>query len=200
MGYKLELNAEQSVYLENLGTQTRVTTISSSPGQQQQSSSSFQTGSWTAPPEAFRTAIGVVVRLSTAQGERFLHVEGNRLSTLHDVPSLREAQPVPVESVAQVPVTPMQPISPVPPMTMGDMQMDRGGMSMQMGNMRLSMNPIARSQDAQSQDVQSQNTPLPTNLTDGSEAPSGQRNFCSQCGVALKLSDRFCANCGHRLD
>jgi hypothetical protein len=199
MGYKLELKAGQTVYLENLGTQTCVAIVSSSPGQQQQSSSRFQTGNWTAPPEAFRTTIGIVVRLSTAQGERFLHVEGNRLSTLHDAPSLREAQPVPVQSVTQVPVTPMQPLSPMSPMTMGDMQMDRGGMSMQMGDMRLSMNPIARSRDVQSQNTPSPTTPLPTTLAGGSEAPFGQQHFCSQCGVALKPSDRFCANCGHRL-
>lgn len=192
MGYMFELSAEQCVYLENLGDQTRVTTSSSSPGQQQQSSSSLQTGIWTVPPEAFRAAIGVVVRLHTAQGERFLHIQGSRLSLLSDASPLAEAQPIPVQAVAHVPETSlpsMPPMQPMAPMTMDNMQMGQNAMSMQMGNMRLSMTPIARSQDNS-----------PGSQSGASEAPAGQRKFCSQCGVVLQPSDRFCANCGHRLD
>ena len=211
MGYKFELSAEQSVYLENLGDQTRVTLMSSSPGQQQQSSSSFQTGTWTVTPDAFRAAIGVVVKLCTAQGDRFLHVQGNHVKTLPDAPSLREAHPIPVQSVAQVPVSavpamlPMEPMPPMEPMTMSDLSMGRGGMSMQMGNMRMSMNSIAHSQGTPSPAISSLNTPSPThpsstNVADGAEAPPEQRHFCSQCGVTVKPSDRFCASCGYRLD
>lgn len=188
-----ELGSGQCIYLENLGDQTRVTTTSSSPGQQQQSSSGFQTGIWTVSPEAFRVAIGFLVRLHTAQGEQFLHIQGSRLSLLPDAPSLAKAQPIPVQPVAHVPgasLPSMPPMQPMAPMRMGNMQMDRDSMSMEMGNMRLSMAPIARSQD---------NLP-PTSPSDASETPSGQRHFCSQCGAALKSSDRFCANCGHRLD
>ncbi|PSB23926.1 zinc ribbon domain-containing protein [Stenomitos frigidus] len=201
MGYTFELDSGQCVYLENLGEQTHVTTTTTGPGQQQQSSSSIQTGIWTAIPEAFRAAIGVVVKLHTAHGERFLHIQGSRLSTLHETPSLTEAQPVTVQPMTQRPVTPMpsmppmQSMSPLPPMTMGDMQMEPGTMSMQMGNMRLSMNPIARSDD----NLQS-TKPSPTSSPDTANVACGQRNFCSQCGVVVKPSDRFCASCGHRLD
>ncbi|MBW4582797.1 MAG: zinc ribbon domain-containing protein [Tildeniella nuda ZEHNDER 1965/U140] len=207
MRYLFELSAEQYVYLENLGDQARVTTSSSSSGQQQQSSSSLQTGTWTVPPEAFRAAIGVVVRLHTAQGERFLHIQGGRLSLLSDASPLAEAQSIPVQAVAHVPETSlpsMPPMQPMAPMTMDNMQMGQNAMSMQMGNMRLSMTPIARSQDNRSQDNRSQDNRSqdnsPASQSGASGAPAVQRKFCSQCGVGFQPSDRFCANCGHRLD
>lgn len=199
MGYLCELGAGQSVYLENLQHQTLVTIVSSSPGQQQQSSSGIQTGDWTAPPEVFRSTIGFVVKLCTAQGDRFVHIQGSRLSTLNEVPSLAEAQPLQVRQVAHPPtdsrssmqpLPPLQPMAPMQPMAMGNMQMDRDAMSMQMGNMHMSLNPIERSKPHPSQ----------THASDVAEAADGQRNFCSQCGVAIKSSDRFCASCGHRLD
>jgi membrane protease subunit (stomatin/prohibitin family) len=153
----------------------------------------LQTGDWTTPPEIFRAAIGFIVKLYTAQGERFVRIQNSSLSTLSDVPALTDAQPLQVQQVAHSPVAsmpPMSPMLPMQPMAMGSMQIDRETMSMQMGDMRLSMNPIERSNPNRSQ----------TYALETAEATGGQRKFCSQCGVAIKPSDRFCASCGHRLD
>jgi len=199
MGYLCELGAGQSVYREHLQQQTLVTIVSSSPGQQQQSSSGMQTGDWTAPPEVFRSSSGFVVKLCTAQGDRFVHIQGSRLSTLNEIPALAEAQPLHMQQVAHLPVAsmppmqplpPLQPMAPMQPMTMGNMQMDRETMSMQMGDLHMSLNPIERAKPHPSQ----------THTLDVAEAADGQRHFCSQCGVAIKSSDRFCASCGHRLN
>ena len=194
MRYLCELGAGQRLYVEILHNQTLVTVVSSSPGQQQQSSSGFQTGEWTAPPEVLRGEIGVVLRLQTAQGEQFVLLQGTSLSSLSNAPSLAEAEPLQVHTTDQKtepsmpPMTPIPPMPSMQPMTMGNMQMDQGRMSMQMGNMRMAMSPIAHATNSTQADV------APAN------APVGQRNFCSQCGTAIKLGDRFCAHCGHRLD
>lgn len=193
-GYFCELGGGQRLYVENLPNQTFVTVVSSRPGQQQQSSSGFQTGEWTAPPEVFRGAIGVVLRLQTTQGEQFVLFQGTSLSLLRNAPSLAAAQPLQVHPTDQTPeifmppMPPMSPMSPTQPMTMGDMQMDHGRMSMQMGNMRMAMRPIAHSTHAPQADVAA------------ADATVGQRKFCSQCGTSIKPGDHFCAHCGHRLD
>ncbi|MBW4692564.1 MAG: zinc ribbon domain-containing protein [Lyngbya sp. HA4199-MV5] len=202
MAYFCDLGAGQSVYLENVHHQTLVTVANSHPGQQQQSSSGFQTGSWTAPPEVVRSPIGFTVKLQTDRGDWFVSIQGTRLSVSNEAPSWAEAQSLPVESVAQKPTSampPMQPMPPMPPMqpmTMGNMQMDQGAMSMQMGNMRLSMNPIGRSQSDLSHD-QAQTT---TVASKASSTADGPQKFCCQCGTQIKPGDRFCAHCGHQLN
>jgi hypothetical protein len=195
MGYRCEWATGQSVYLENVDVQTRVTLTNNSPGQQQQSSSHVQTGRWTAPPEVLQGAIGLVVKLLTAQGEQFIYIQGNQVSTSKEAPSWGDAQPLPVHvdstpaAMTPKPSMPsMPPMQPLPPMKMGDMQMDQTAMTMQMGKMRMEMNPIERSS----------NSSLQTEVATSTSAV--QRNFCSQCGNTLKPSDRFCAHCGHRLD
>ncbi len=192
MGYRCEWSAGRSVYLENIDDQTRVTLTNSSPGQQQQSSNHVQTGRWTAPPEVWQVAIGLVVKLLTAQGEQFVYIQGNQVSTSTEAPSWGEAQLLPVQvdsmpaAMSSKPSMPsMPPMQPLPPMKMGDMQMDQTAMTMQMGKMRLEMNPIE---------------PSPQTGVEKPSTSAMQRNFCSQCGNTLKPSDRFCAQCGHRLD
>jgi len=193
MGYRCEWATGQSVYLENVDDQTRVTLTNSSPGQQQQSSSHVQTGRWTAPPEVLQAAIGLVVKLLTAQGERFIYIQGNQVSTSKEAPSWGDAQPLPVHvdstPAAMAPTPSMPPMQPLPPMKMGDMQMDQTAMTMQMGKMRMEMNPI-----------EPLSKPSPQTGVEKPSTSAVQRNFCSQCGSTLKPSDRFCAHCGHRLD
>ncbi|HEY9884343.1 MAG TPA: zinc ribbon domain-containing protein [Thermosynechococcaceae cyanobacterium] len=193
MGYRCEWATGQSVYLENVDDQTRVTLTNSSPGQQQQSSSHVQTGRWTAPPEVLQAAIGLVVKLLTAQGERFIYIQGNQVSTSKEAPSWGDAQPLPVHvdstPAAMAPTPSMPPMQPLPPMKMGDMQMNQTAMTMQMGKMRMEMNPI-----------EPLSKPSPQTGVEKLSTSAVQRNFCSQCGSTLKPSDRFCAHCGHRLD
>ena len=193
MGYRCEWATGQSVYLENVDDQTRVTLTNSSPGQQQQSSSHVQTGRWTAPPEVLQAAIGLVVKLLTAQGERFIYIQGNQVSTSKEAPSWGDAQPLPVHvdstPAAMAPTPSMPTMQPLPPMKMGDMQMNQTAMTMQMGKMRMEMNPI-----------EPLSKPSPQTGVEKPSTSAVQRNFCSQCGSTLKPSDRFCAHCGHRLD
>jgi hypothetical protein len=172
MAYQCELGNGQRLFLDNPGTQTLITLSSSSAGQQQQATQSIQTGSWIADPEIFQIAGGAIAKLRTAQGEHFIQIQGSSISVLSSVPSLNYAQQMQMQQVASPP-----PIQPMPPMKMGNMQMSLKPMEMKMGNMSMQMG-------------------TPTAPT----APSNTRQFCSQCGVTVKPSDRFCSSCGHQLD
>ena len=190
----VETGTGQRVYLENVGIQTRVTIASSSAGQQQQSSSSVTTGNWAAPPEAFQTAEGIIIKLNTAQGKSFVRIQGSSMSGLTSAPSLSQAQAVQMQSVAGIPsanlpdmqpmqpiqpmepMQPMKPIEPMKPMQMGDMEMSLNPMAMRMGNMAMQM---------------------------GKSAPTTTANathrFCTHCGTPVNPDDRFCGSCGHKL-
>ncbi len=180
MAYVCELGTGQKVYLENQGTQTVVTTLSGSLGQQQQSSSSFTTGIWTLPPEMFQTPNGFVLKISTNQGEHYIQIQGNSMGVMSASPSLGSSQQMQVQQVANAssfsmsPLPPIQPMQPMQPMSMGDMQMSQNPMAMRMGNMAMSMGTPAQ----------------PTQSI---------KSFCSQCGAKVGASDRFCSSCGHQL-
>ncbi|WP_204139339.1 zinc-ribbon domain-containing protein [Halomicronema sp. CCY15110] len=212
MAYTCELGSGQRLYLENVGEQTAVTLASGSAGQQQQSGSQFPTGTWTAPPELFRTQQGVVIQLTTAQGTHHLQLQGNQLGVMSQSPALGNAQqmqmssgvampgnamppmqpmgatqPMPPMSPMQ-PMEPMQPMQPMQPMKMGNMEMNANPMQMRMGNMAMQMGNAASSSAASS------------NTASSGAASPGKAKFCSQCGTAVQPSDRFCANCGHQLN
>jgi zinc-ribbon domain len=179
MAYACELGTGQRIYLDQQGTQTIVTTMSGGPGQQQQSSTGFHTGSWTTPPEIFQTTGGTVLKITTAQGEHFIYIQGSSMQVMGGVPSLSGSQQMQVQQVSSVPTSslpPMKPMEPMKPMNMGGMQMNP--MEMRMGDMEMRMgSPTASSTPS---------TPNP-------------RRFCSQCGTAVEPEDRFCSSCGHRL-
>jgi zinc-ribbon domain len=179
MAYACELGTGQRIYVDHQGTQTMVTVMGGGPGQQQQSSTSFHTGSWTTPPEIFQTAGGAVLKITTAQGEHFIYIQGGSMQMMGGVPSLSGSQQMQVQQVASIPTSsfpPMEPMKPMKPMSMGGMQMNP--MEMRMGDMEMRMgSPTASSKP---------NTPNP-------------RRFCSQCGTAVEPEDRFCSSCGHRL-
>ncbi|NJP11427.1 MAG: zinc ribbon domain-containing protein [Leptolyngbyaceae cyanobacterium RU_5_1] len=179
MAYVCELGNGRSIYLDNQGTQTIVTLTSSGPGQQQQASSSVQTGDWNSPPEVYRTSEGAVIKLQTAQGTHYVRVEGSSVRITSEFPASSSSQPLQTQQVASSSagtMPPMQPMQPMEPMTMGDMQMSMNPMQMRMGNMELRMGS-------------------PPSI----EKPSVARQFCNQCGASVKPDDRFCSSCGHRL-
>ena len=180
MAYVCEFGAGQKVYLDNQGTQTRITTYSGSPGQQQQSSSSFPTGDWTAPPEAFASAQGVTLKINTSQGAHYIQIQGGSMQVV-SAQAAGGAQQMQMHT-ASMPSTPaMQPMQPMQPMRMGDMEMNAGQpMQMRMGNMQMRMGESPQS--------------APPSTT-----PQAGRRFCSQCGAAVEPTDRFCASCGHQL-
>jgi zinc-ribbon domain len=184
MAYLCELGSGQRVYLENQGDQTAVTLMSGSSGQQQQSSSSFQTGSWTAPPEAFTGSQGAVIRVKTARGEHTIQIPVRQVEA-QSIPSIMPMEPM----KSMEPMKPIEPMKPMEPMKMGDMEMSSRPMEMRMGNMQMRMGQM------QADNKQANRTG--SDQSESSATPA--RRFCSQCGVPVDLSDRFCSSCGHRL-
>lgn len=182
MAYMCEIGSGHNIYLENQGSQTIVTALLSSLGQQQQSSISVSTGTWTALPELYRTPHGAILKITTGKGEQFIQIQGSSMNSMASVPSLSNFQPMQMTQIADMPVTPsiptmepMQPIPPMQPMRMGNMEMGMNPMEMRMGNMRVSMGSVSEPTQAKA------------------------RRFCSQCGSATKQDDRFCSSCGHKL-
>ncbi len=182
MAYSGELGNGQRIYLSNQGDQTTITLVSAGIGQQQQASSTFQTGAWVAPPVILRTPQGVEVRLQTAMGERYVVIQGDRMSVSASAFTSGTVETLPLqplqatESVGMTPMEPMPPLK-MPPLKMGNMQMSMNPMEMQMGNLEIKMG-----------------SPIPP-VTTARVAPQ----FCSQCGTGVKPSDRFCSHCGHEL-
>lgn len=171
MAYVCEIGGGQRVYLDSQGAQTVVTTASSNLGQQQQSSNSFSTGSWTLPPEIFRNFDGLVVKITAERGEYFIQIQAGSMSVMSAAPPLNSAQQMQVQQVDSMPsIQSMQPMEPMKPMKMGDMQMSMNPMEMRMGKMEMRLG-----------------------------STSSSRRFCSQCGTSVEPSDRFCSSCGHRL-
>ncbi|MEB3885133.1 zinc ribbon domain-containing protein [Lyngbya sp. CCY1209] len=196
MPYVCELGTGQRVYLDNQGGQTLITTASGAPGQQQQSSSGFQTGNWTSPPSIYRTGNGIILKIETAQGEHFVQLQGSSMSVMGQTPSLGSAQQMSVQQVSSTPASspsmepmkpmepmqmePMQPMQPMQPMKMGDMEMGTNPMQMRMGNMEMKMGGSSSSSS--------------------SSSSGGTRRFCNNCGASVKPDDRFCGSCGHQLN
>jgi NADH pyrophosphatase NudC (nudix superfamily) len=187
MVYVCELGSGHSIYLEGRGAQTIITTVSSSPGQQQQANHSISTGVWTAPPEIYRTPNGSVIKVFTAQGEVAISVQGNTANVTSATSFSGGGQQMQMQQVASTPsfsmptMEPMQPMQPMQPLKMGNMEISMNPMEMRMGNMEMRMgNATAAS-------------------TSTSTPSSSTRRFCSQCGTAVEPSDRFCSNCGYKL-
>jgi hypothetical protein len=132
MPYLSELGTGQKVYLDNQGNQTIVTISSSSPGQQQQASSSFTTGSWTATPEVLQTPTGIILKIYTATGEQLIQLQGGSMSMVNSTPG--NIQQLQVQQTSTMPSTGMKPMEPMKPMDpMKPMEMRMGNMSMSMG-------------------------------------------------------------------
>jgi hypothetical protein len=212
MAYCCDLPNGIRLYLDNQGNQTIVTLLQQQAGQQQQSSQGFTTGIWQSPPQLFVDAGGAIIRLNTAIGEVNLAVQGMAVQVA--VSAGAAAVPIGLTQVDAMPpgMPPMAPMgstmNPMAPMQMAPMQMSPmqlspgNPMSMQMGNMAMSIGA----------------TPLPPTVPPGpptpplnpppgtaapnsapNSAPSSTPKFCSQCGAAVKPIDRFCASCGHAL-
>jgi hypothetical protein len=194
MAYVCELGAGQRVYLDNQGTQTVVTLASSSPGQQQQATTSVQTGSWIGPPQAFQAASGVVIKIQLPEADRFIQIQGSSIS-LVNAGAIETAQPLAMQQ-AEMPMMPsmepMQPMQPMQPMTMGNMSMSLNPMEMRMGDMEMRM----RSETSSASSNQGTNQATNQASTDAAT----NKRFCNQCGSAVKPADRFCSSCGNRLE
>ncbi|MGB3495726.1 MAG: zinc ribbon domain-containing protein [Elainellaceae cyanobacterium] len=230
MPYLCELSSGQMLYLRQHGTQTSVTLASMQPGQQQQSSSSFSTGAWAAPPDVFSTPLNVIVRLHTAGGDRHLQIQGGSISSIHSSPSVRDNQRIQVNFIDYEPDFVMSSMN-SDPMKMGEMEMGDMNMGeMRMGNMQMNMKPMemrmgdmelhmdnpsssqskAASHAGPSTDTFPKTNPIASPESAQASRTSGQpsapsqsahpRRFCSQCGAPVTPTDRFCASCGTQLN
>ncbi len=195
MIYLANLGANQQLYIENQGSQTLMTLVSSSRGQQQSQSSSFATGSWTAPPTLFRSDGNFLLRIDSTGGQHFVQLQASGFNSLKTAPSLINADVMPLQQVSETatssqssvqfkPIEPMKPMEPMEPMKLGNMSMSTNPMEMRMGNMQMRMGEASESKS------QSKST---------SKSKSTQR-FCTECGNQVKAGDRFCGNCGHKLE
>ncbi|QUY44761.1 hypothetical protein [Acaryochloris marina] len=103
MTYVCELGPGHSMYLDNQGAQTLVTLMMGTPGQQQQSSNSFGTGCWTAPPEIYRTPQEFVIKVTTTHGEQFIQVQGSSMISMTSIPSLQKSQQIQINLSEAIP-------------------------------------------------------------------------------------------------
>lgn len=179
MLYQYDLGSGQMIYLDNPGSTTVIMVMHRSPGQQQQSGVQVQTGPWTEVPQAARSGNSLLLRCTTAQGTFIWRVQGTQIGSADAAtwpPERAEAlTPTQGEAPAMPPMPPMPPMpsmEPMAPMKMGNMQMSAHPMTMQMGDMTLSM---------------------------GGAKPPNSQQFCTQCGTALNVGDRFCGSCGHQI-
>ncbi|MEM8675696.1 MAG: zinc ribbon domain-containing protein [Cyanobacteria bacterium P01_G01_bin.67] len=173
MAYVATLSDFQQLAIANLGGQTQINLTLSRPGQQQNQSSSFTTGSWRIEPKLFQLGQDYILRIDAEQGLHHILIQQNSVSTVNPPPDLDHH---PTLSFSHVPDSTQDPIEfkPMPPMKMGNMSMDINSMSMQMGNMSLQF--------------------------DRQPKTSENKTFCAQCGVEAKTGDRFCRSCGHELN
>ncbi len=173
MAYQAILNGTQQLTISNQGMQTQITLTSSSRGQQQSQSSSFTTGNWVRTPQLFQTGQGFILQIEGSNGQYFIQIQSNGISTINGIPPLSNSTPVDLETVTDPPEQKVN-FEPMQPLRMGNMSMDLNSMSMQMGNMSMNFGKKSRTTDT--------------------------KRFCSQCGVQAKPSDRFCSSCGHQLN
>jgi hypothetical protein len=199
MAYCCDLPNGIRLYLDNQGDQTIVILAMQQPGQQQQSANRFTTGIWQTPPQIFGTAAGIVVRFVGSMGELSLMVQGMAMQQSAAI-DLSTATTMAVMAIESLPpgltMAPMQPMAPMQmaPMQMAPMQMSLNPMAMQMGNMAMSIGspPVIQPPAANSQ--------LPPSANPAANpAATSAPKFCSQCGTAVKPTDRFCASCGSSL-
>jgi hypothetical protein len=161
MIYNWELATGHQLSADNQGSQTIVTILHTSAGQQQQSSNSFQTGIWIVPPEISITPTGATLKIVTPTGESLIQIQGNSIQ-IHSSHSGEHQSTTSSSSTSSFP--PMQ------PMQMGNMQMNMQPMVMRMGNMELNMGATANQQRFCSQCGTS------VKATD---------KFCASCGAKL---------------
>lgn len=137
MAYQADLGNGQKIYLENRGTRTYITLANSSPGQQQQSNSAIETGTWTKSPQLLKTLSGFTVEVFTDTGPRFIEIQGSNVSIAMSSPVSNSAESLSLRETSNAPTLP--PMEPMEPMQMGDMQMSLNPMEMRMGEMEMRM-------------------------------------------------------------
>ncbi|ANV83335.1 hypothetical protein AWQ21_02435 [Picosynechococcus sp. PCC 7003] len=183
MNYVCYLGSGQRLDLANQGSYTVITLSQTSPGQQQQSTNRYLTGTWAAQPTVMQAGGITIITVFTATKTTQIRVQG-QMATLCEQPlNLQGAQALPLEQTAAKSPEPMPPLEPLPPLKMGNMEMKMNPMEMRLGNMEMRINDLSQSPQPQ---------PTPT-------ANHQPKRFCAQCGQAITAGDRFCTQCGQPL-
>jgi hypothetical protein len=167
MIYNWELATGQQISVDNQSAQTVVTILSTSAGQQQRTSSSFNTGIWIVPPEMSIDPTGATLKITTPTGAAIIQVRGNSIQLQTASSGERQSN----TSSSSTFTTGMAPMTPMPPMQMGNMQMNMQPMVMKMGDMELNMGATASQQKFCTQ------CGTPVKPTD---------KFCASCGHKLE--------------
>ncbi|MBV8141084.1 MAG: zinc ribbon domain-containing protein, partial [Verrucomicrobia bacterium] len=126
----------QRLMVENAGGDTVVALSSGDEGQQQSQSNAFETGKWLNPPELFRVAGSLLLRIESKNAVEFIRVRANQMQLMRTGPDLGNAEKLKLkksdESIAMEPLEPMEPMQPMKPMKpmgrMRPMEMRMGGM------------------------------------------------------------------------
>jgi zinc-ribbon domain len=176
MTYAYDLENGQRLIVENDGDNTLVALSSGGEGQQQSQASGFETGKWSKAPTLFRVKQGLVLRVETKSGSRFIAVRGSQIQIIGGrEPDLENAEELRLreseENVAMESMRPMEAMRPMesirPMPVMRPMEMRMGNMHMRMGG--------------------------------SEEEPESEKRFCTNCGKPARKDDRFCGYCGKRL-
>ena len=207
--YRCEIDSNRQLHLYNEGTVTAVTLLSSSLGQQQ-SSSRFTTGQWTAAPALYQLRQGMLVVIFAAS-TYYLQLQNGQAQMISGALSeqmadqLQQTQPLTLQrddrakTVLDAPMQPMQPMRSQNPMSlsMGNMRMTLGAGAgeMSMGNMKLGTQPSDLMEGSSSAAAAAASA----SSQDSADAAKARR-FCSRCGSAVAPGDRFCAHCGAQLN
>lgn len=175
MAYRVHLNGNQQLTIVNQGSQTLISLVTSSSGQQQSQSNSFTTGKWNRPPQLFQRGGGFILQIDSDRQQHFVSIQANSISTVTSAPSLENAVKIDLDDIPDpAPDEYDIDFEPMQPMRMGNMSMNMNPMSMRMGNMSIDIG--------------------------GAKTSTSSKRFCTQCGQAVKASDRFCSSCGHQLN
>ena len=121
MTYANELGNGQRLLVENDGDDTQVALSSGDSGQQQNQSTGFSTGEWSKPPELFRAAENLVLRLESKSGTEFIGVQGNQIESMRSDPDLKNAERLTLreskENISRMkPMERMEPMKSMKPM------------------------------------------------------------------------------------
>ncbi len=121
MTYTYSLGNGQRLLVQNDGDNTQVALSSGDSAQRQNQNTGFSTGEWSRPPELFRTAENLVLRLESKSGVEFIRVQGNQIESMRGEPKLENAERLTLkesdENIARMePMKPMEPVKPMKPM------------------------------------------------------------------------------------
>jgi zinc-ribbon domain len=111
MAYLCEPHPGQQVFVDEQAGQTQLICQRRQPGQRQEASSSFSTGTWTQPPEHWRSPQGQFIHIQSTQGHILVQIHPDGLEVL--------AQP---NITPPIDILPLQPTDAMPPMPTGNWQ------------------------------------------------------------------------------